>query len=431
MGIFKKKQEVRAETEEGTENFSDDLLRAVISASQINRNNAMQIPAVSACVNLMSYIVSSIPIKLYKQDGDQCIEIVDDPRVNILNHETGDTLSATQFWRAMITDYYLGKGAYAYINKSGNSIESIHYIENSRWTTVENTDPIFKSYKVMVNGTEYWPYEFFKILRHTSNGMKSQSICEENSTILQATYMSLIFEKLITAKGGNKKGFLESASTIPDAMRKTLKQDWKDFYSNNESSDSVMILGGGINFHETSATSAELQLNEQKVTNTGQISMLFNIPQTIVCGLSSGTSDKDIEDFIKFAVTPLLNDIECSADRDLLLESEKEYRSDFKQKGKGRYYFAFDTKELTRGSIKERFDAYKTAKETGWLGTNEIRNMEDMEEIPNFNVVSMSLADVIYNIDTGTYYVPNTKQITNGTDSTKKEGEDDGSGNQN
>lgn len=57
-----------------------------------------------------------------------------------------------------------------------------------------------------------------------------------------------------------------------------------------------------------------------------------------------------------------MSDIECSLDRDLLLESEK-----------GTYYWSFDTKELTRGNIKERYEAYKIGLEKNFLQIDEIR----------------------------------------------------------
>lgn len=433
MGLFRRKQEVRAETTEALEQSQEidgDLLKALLSDVSITRYKAMQIPAVNACVNLISYIVSSIPIKLYKQNDDgTCEEVPDDERLVLLNHDTGDTLTATQFWRAMLSDYFLGKGAYAYKNMAGNRIKSLHYIEDTRWTKVDNDDPIFKQYKISVNGNQYYPYEFFKILRHTKDGMESKGICEENSLILQVAYSSLMLEKINTLKGGNKKGFLQTDKPVDEPTKKSLRKSWREFFSNDDNSESVMILSNGLQFKETSSTSAELQLNEQKQTNTGQITMLFNIPETLVCGLKSGTSDKDIDDFIKFGLTPVLNDIECSLDRDMLLESEKVRNTKYKNNKKYKYYFAFDLKEITRGNIKERYEAYKIAKETGWLGTNEIRNLEDLKEIPNFNVVSLSLADVIYNIDSGEYFVPNTKQVTDGTSKDMKEGEKDGSRN--
>ena len=44
-----------------------------------------------------------LPIKLYSEERkeDETSEIKDDIRVGLLNDDTGDTLDAVQFWRAL------------------------------------------------------------------------------------------------------------------------------------------------------------------------------------------------------------------------------------------------------------------------------------------------------------------------------------------
>lgn len=62
--------------------------------------------------------------------------------------------------------------------------------------------------------------------------------------------------------------------------------------------------------------------------------------------------------------------IQCALNRDFLLEREK-----------GAYYWAFDTKELLKGDMKERFDAYKTALDANFMQIDEVRYAEDLEPL--------------------------------------------------
>ena len=55
------------------------------------------------------------------------MKVVGDNRVRLLNDETGDTLDAVQFWKAIMEDYFLGKGAFAYIEKGGTEIKHKHF----------------------------------------------------------------------------------------------------------------------------------------------------------------------------------------------------------------------------------------------------------------------------------------------------------------
>jgi len=63
----------------------------------------------------------------------------------LLNDDTGDTLDSVQFWRALITDYFLGKGGYAYINRNRNNVSSLHYVNEDYIAIIKNTDPIFRT----------------------------------------------------------------------------------------------------------------------------------------------------------------------------------------------------------------------------------------------------------------------------------------------
>lgn len=47
---------------------------------------------------------------------------------------------------------------------------------------------------------------------------------------------------------------------------------------------------------------------------------------------------------------------------------------------------------------------------------NEARYAEDLPDVEGLDVISMGLADVIYDIKSKTYYTPNTKMVVKGTE---------------
>lgn len=373
------------------------LLEALIGGTSISKDEALNIPSVRSCINFIADTVSMLPIKLYREGEGKAEEVDGDRRVRLINDDTGDTLDAVQFWRALIVDYYLGKGGYAYINRHSykNEVISIHYIDESRVSTVSNTDPIFKSYKVMVNGVSYWPHEFIKLLRNTKNGATGIGIVEENSKLLSVAYSSLIYEENLVKKGGNKKGFLKSQKKLSEEAMNVLKSAWRSLYSNN--SDNVVILNEGMEFQEASNTSVEMQLNENKETNSAEICKIFNVPENIIKGKASS---QEYVNAFKLAIMPVLIAIECALNRELLLESEK-----------GSFYFAFDTKETLKGDIKERFDAYRTAIEANFMQIDEVRFMEDLPAL-GLDWIKLGLDSVLYDVKTKTIYTPNTNETT-------------------
>lgn len=404
------KKEERADTIEEPK-IDDMLLKALLSDTIITKEQALNIPSVKSCINFIADTVATLPIKLYKDNNGKTEELKYDKRVKLLNDETGDTLDAFQFWRAVMSDYFLGKGGYIYINRYLNNVVSLHYVDESYVSIIKNVDPIFKTYKILVNGKEYWSHEFIKILRNTKDGARGTSITEENNLILSVAYNSMIFEETLVKKGGNKKGFVKSARKLTQEAIDKLKEAWRKLYSNN--SDNIVILNDGLEFQEASNTSVEMQLNENKETNSAEICKLFNIPKNIINGTATA---KEYTNAFKMGVMPVLKAIECALNRELLLESEK-----------GSFYFAFDTKELLKGDTKERFEAYKIAIEANFMSVDEVRYMEDLPAL-GIDWIKLGLDSVLYNPKTKEIYTPNTNMAQNMED--LKGGEENESGNQ-
>ena len=395
----KHKQEVRADTNPSTGDIveSDVLLNALLGRTVITKEKAMDIPTVQACINLLEGVISSLPLNLYHKGEDGRVHEIKNRRTFLLNNDTGDTLTASQFWRAMIEDYFLGKGGYAYINWTGLNVASIHYVDEASVSILKNTDPIFKDYDILIQGKAYRPYHFLKILRKTKDGMQSRSIQEDNPLIVNVAYGELVYEQNLVRKGGNKRGYIKSPDKLSDEAMSSLRAAFRRLYSNND--ENVVVLNNGLEFQEAANTSVEMQLNENKKANSAEICKLFGVPVAMV-NESGSPNNTDIDNFIR-ACTMLMNDIECSLDRDLLLESEK-----------GSFYWAFDTKELTRGNIKERYEAYKIGLEKNFLQIDEVREKEDLEPI-GFEWITLGLDQVLFNPKTGEIYTPNTNALQN------------------
>lgn len=389
MWSFRLRADPEPEKKE-TESNEDALLRASLSDDYMTRDQAMNVPAFAACVNKIAETVSTIPIRLYRLVDGKLEAVEDDARVRLLKDDTGDTLDGVQFKRALVRDYLTGKGGYAFINRTGNQIRSLHYVRESEVSFLFTSDPIFKDYDIMIQGTKYKPFEFLKVLRNTEDGRSGRSVVDENSEVLSVVYHSLKYEKNLVKTGGNKKGFVKSAKKLAEPAIKALKAAWHRLYQNN--TENVVILNDGLEFQEASNTSVEMQLNENKKTNSDEICKLFNMPPAMING---GATEQDKTNFVQYCLNPILKEFECALNRDLLLESEK-----------GFFYFAADTSELTKGDIEKRFRAYETACKNGFMQIDEIRLRENMPPL-GLDFVRLGLQDVLYDPDTKQFYMPN------------------------
>jgi HK97 family phage portal protein len=392
VGIFSKK-EIRETVEQPVEqeNANDALLEIIRGNYTITKQKAMNAPAVSACVSKISEIVSMLPIRLYKKDGDDVQEIVDDYRLRLLNKETGDTLDAAQMKKALVVDYFLGKGGYCYINKRGNKILSLHYVDEEDVAFIANEDPIFKDYKVLVNGKEYNSFDFIKLLRATKNGYDSISIIKENEIPFLLAYQTAMFEKTLLEAGGNKKGFLQADKKLSREAMQALKVAFRNLYSNKN--ENVVVLNDGLTFKESSNSSTELQLNENKTVNNNNICKIFNIPPSL---LNGNATSNDERIFLTNCIIPLLNKFETAINRDLLLESEKDT-----------LFFAFDISEIEKADIEKRYAAYQTAVKEGFMQIDEVRQRENLPKL-GLDFIKLGLQDVLFDPEQNVVFTPNT-----------------------
>ena len=380
FGKFRTRDEPTA-----TEPIVDDvLLRALLNNETITREKALTLPAVSGAVDFICNAVACMPVKLYKYKQGKITEVENDNRTRLLNGDTGDTLDAFQLKKAMVEDYLLGKGGYAYIQKQRNDVTGIYYVEEKYITVMKTSDPIHKEYEIYVKGKRYEPFEFIKLLRNTKDGASGVGLTVEVSKALETAYQTLLYQLSLVKSGGNKKGFLKSQRKLGQEEIDILKKAWRNMYANNE--ENVVVLNNGLEFQEASNSSVEMQLNESKQTLKDEINNLFHIHD-------------EFDLTFKEAIYPIVKAFETALNRDLLLEKEKK-----------NYFFEFDTKEIVKASLQERYNAYKTAKETGFMTLNEIRQAENMNSIDGMDVVNVGLSAVLYDTETGKYFTPNTGQ---------------------
>ena len=373
---------------------NDVLLQALLNGETITREKVLTLPAVNSAVDFISNTIASMPVKLYKQKQGKVEEIEGDDRTKYLNSDTGDTLDGFQLKKAMVSDYLLGKGGYCYIKHERNEVVGLFYVADQAVSIrlYSGFSPIEKDYQIEVSATQYEPYEFIKLLRNTKDGASGVGLTVEVSKALETAYQTLLYQLGMVSTGGNKRGFLKAQRRLAQDEIDTLKRAWRNLYGNS-SRESVVVLNNGIEFQEASATAVETQLNESKRTLTDEINALFHI------------YPNDFDRTFKEAIYPIVKAFETALNRDLLLEKEKK-----------NYYFEFDVKEIIRASIKERYEAYKLAKDTGFMTLNEIRRAENMEWIEGLDVVNVGLSAVLYDVNTHTYYTPNTNAVGDPTE---------------
>jgi hypothetical protein len=76
-------------------------------------------------------------------------------------------------------------------------------------------------------------------------------------------------------------------------------------------------------------------------------------------------------EFVKYTLDPWVSRWEQSMRRALLRPEEKK-----------EYFFKFNVDGLLRGDYQSRMNGYATARQNGWMSANDIRELENLDRIP-------------------------------------------------
>ena len=356
----------------------DDLFEALIRGKAITRDMAMTIPIVSSCANRITDMIAMIPFRLFEkvEKNGQIVsrEIKDDPRVRLINQYTGDTLTGFEFKKALALDFLLGKGGFAFINRSGNAILSLNYVADKNIQPMTNNDPIFKDYLYQVNGRQLDDYQVFRVLSSTTNGCTGTGLIKEISKAIETAYSALLYELKVTQTGGVKRGFLEAEQPINDnKVRERIKKAWRRMYSGDES-ETVVLLTNGIKFKEANQTPLDLQLDKIRADMNSDIQRAFGI-------------EADDEKTLNHTIRPILAAFVNALDAFLLLEKEKDAK-----------YFVADTRAIEKKN------------DSALLSINEARYRDNLPTVPGLDIIPLSLGTTFVDVNTGEFYTPNTNE---------------------
>jgi HK97 family phage portal protein len=383
---FRKKEETRSET------LADLLAAERRNASFITKADALNIPAVAASVDWIASTVSTLPVRLYQKTDGRVEEMEDDYRLKLLNRETGDLLDAVQFKRALVSDMLLDGTGWAYVEKAGNKIKGLYYVDSVNVSVTTNNDPIHKAVRILVNGREYRDFEMMRVTRNTNNGVTGLGMLHQYPLLFNTMYNSLKYENNAVSSG-TKRGFLKSERRLEPEALERLKTAWRRLTETGNDADSVMVLNQGLSFEAINSTATDNQLNQSKEANSDLVYNAFGLSS----GLFSDNAGAEVYlRSVKTAILPVVAALNAALNKFLLLEREKKD-----------YYFAADTSELLKASILERYQGYEIGVKNGWLQIDEIRARENMEPL-NLDFVKLGLGDVLYYPETKEIYTVNT-----------------------
>ena len=347
------------------------------SGKAVTERSAMRMTAVYACVRILSEAIAGLPLHLYryKKDGGK-EKAVDHPLYLLLHDEPNSEMSSFVFRETLMTHLLLWGNAYAQIirNGKGEVIELYPLLPDK-----------MEVYRSDITGEIYYIYTDTKGQRHTLSNIEILHIpglgydgligYSPIAMTKNAIGLSIAAEEYgarFFANSANPSGVLEHPGVLKDPRK--LRESWNEVYGGTSNSHRVAVLEEGVTFKAISIPPNEAQFLETRKFQINEICRIFRVPPHMVADLEK-SSFSNIEqqslDFIVNTIRPWLVRIEQSICQKLLSVNEK-----------GIYFVKFNVDGMLRGDFASRMNGYAIARQNGWMSTNDIRELEDMNKIP-------------------------------------------------
>lgn len=361
------------------------LFGRTTSGKPVNERTAMQTTAVYACVRILAEAVASLPLHVceYQDDGGKKL-VHDHPLYYLLHDEPNPEMTSFVFRETLMSHLLIWGNAYAQIIRDGagrvlglypllpDKMEvqrddkgNIYYV----YSRNSDENPTFKEYgniKLKAEDVLHIPgLGFDGLIGYSPIAMAKNAV---GMTLACEEYGASFF-----ANGANPGGVLEHPGVLKDPSK--VRESWNSVYRGVSNAHKIAVLEEGMKYQQIGIPPEEAQFLETRKFQINEIARLYRIPPHMVGDLDK-SSFSNIEqqslEFVKYTLDPWVIRWEQSLQRSLLLPGEK-----------GKYFIKLNVDGLLRGDYQSRMNGYAVGRQNGWFSANDIREMENMNPIPD------------------------------------------------
>lgn len=357
--------------------YSDSLLYC--PSSSFVTANAMKISAVHRAVELISSSVGTLPINLYRKDG-QGKEKIENELSWIVNNEPNEVQTRYTFLKQVVYDALLYGNAYGLIIREGTNVKEIRYIQPQYVVIKYDRDANKVVYDINGYGTRQ-SYEVLHFFFESDDGIQGKSILKSANWTLELAADSDKTARKFFKNGLGINGILKFKNLLNDKQRNEIKTAWANSMTTGEGG--VAILGNDADFMQVSFDPKTSQLLESREFNVSEIARFFGVNPCML-GLDSNYDQLEASmiGFLTDCLQPKLTMIELEMTRKLLLRRERMMG----------YYFAFDTQDLLRCTKKDLAEYLTKLVNNGLATPNELREKLDLQPIEGGDKAYMQTA---------------------------------------
>ena len=345
------------------------------SGKAVNERTAMQTTAVYACVRILAEAIAGLPLQVYRYKPDGGKEKAIDHSIYYLLHtEPNSEMTSFVFRETLMSHLLLWGNAYAQIIRDGmGRVLALYPLLPNRMTVDRTTaGQLFYEYRTDNGSVILRQQDVLHIPGLGFDGLIGYSPVAMAKNAIGMAIACEEYGASFFANGANPGGVLEHPGVVKDPKR--VRESWNTVYQGSANAHRIAVLEEGMRFQAIGIPPEQAQFLETRKFQINEIARIFRIPPHMVGDLEK-SSFSNIEqqslEFVKYTLDPWVVRWEQAIQKALFLPSEK------------RAYFAkFNVDGLLRGDYQSRMNGYAVGRQNGWLSANDIRELEDLNRIP-------------------------------------------------
>lgn len=366
---------------DSTGQYSDEIMQAFgiqsYAAGQlVTPLSAMRVAAVFACVQRISGAIMTLPVDLYRTDGEIPVKQARDDLWYKLNEQPHINFTAASHWENVSVGQLLRGDSYTWIRRgSNNAIRELLPLPAGSVSPMRQPDGSVRYYLSLADyGIQTWiePSEILHFPGFGFDGLKSMSVIQyaARSAVGNALAMDQYSGKFFE-NGAHPSMILSAPGKMGDDQISALQSAFSTKYSGADNYHRIpLVLTQGLTAKEISITADDAQLIEARQFQVIDIARAFGVPPHMIGETSASTSwGSGIESmsrgFVTYTLQPHLRKIEQELNRKLFPRDS----------GK---FLRFDRDALIEGDLKAQAEYNRAAlggpgTGMGWMTPNEIR----------------------------------------------------------
>lgn len=349
------------------------------SGQHVDEEAALRYSAVWACVRVISETMATLPWQVFQRTKNGRKEMESDVAW-MLQVQPNAEMSPFVFKELLTRRALLCGNAYAEIERDGGGRPVALWpicSERVYPKRDDNGEIVYYVRDIDQGDVELGPNDIFHLKGPGGDGLVGYSVIRMAAESIGLGMAMQQFGANFFGNGAHVGGALFHPKSLSDTARKNLEQSVQRSTS-GRSSLSLRVFEEGMKYERIGIPPEDAQFLESRNAQVRDVCRWYRVPPHKVADLADAkwaNIEFQAIDFVTDAIVPWACRMEQEANGKF-----------FGRNNRGTMYTKMNLAGLLRGDMKARFDSYAVGRQWGWLSPNDVRQLEDLNPIPNGDI---------------------------------------------